>query len=61
LAPCLYVRFWLKSREHEGQTGLVTNETFSRVKVDALLKDVGWQLTDGRSVRFRIVAAISVA
>ena len=27
-------------------------EAFSRVKIDALLKDVGWELTDGRSVRF---------
>jgi type I restriction enzyme R subunit len=29
-----------------------TNEAASRVRVDALLKDVGWNLTDGRSVRF---------
>lgn len=28
------------------------SEAFSRVKVDALLKDVGWDLMDGRSVRF---------
>jgi type I restriction enzyme, R subunit len=28
------------------------NEAFSRVVIDALLKDVGWDLTDGRSVRF---------
>jgi type I site-specific restriction endonuclease len=27
-------------------------EAFSRVMVDALLRDVGWNLTDGRSVRF---------
>jgi type I restriction enzyme, R subunit len=30
-------------------------EAFSRVKVDALLRDVGWNLTDGRSVRFEYV------
>lgn len=28
------------------------NEAFSRVKIDGLLKDVGWSLTDGRSVRY---------
>ena len=28
------------------------NEAFSRVKIDAQLKDAGWRLTDGRSVRF---------
>ena len=28
------------------------NEAFSRVKIDAQLKDAGWKLTDGRSVRF---------
>ena len=27
-------------------------EAFSRVKIDAQLKDVGWNLTDGRSVRY---------
>ena len=27
-------------------------ETFSRVKIDALLQDVGWSLIDGHSVRF---------
>lgn len=27
-------------------------EAFARVKIDALLKDVGWNLTDGLSVRF---------
>jgi type I restriction enzyme R subunit len=27
-------------------------EGFSRVKIDAQLKDVGWNLTDGRSVRY---------
>ena len=25
-----------------------TTEAFSRVKIDAQLKDVGWNLTDGR-------------
>ena len=27
-------------------------EAFSRVKIDAQLTDVGWNLTDGRSVHF---------
>jgi type I restriction enzyme R subunit len=30
----------------------VTNEAFARVKVDQLLRDAGWALTDGRSIRF---------
>lgn len=29
-----------------------TGEAFSRDKIDAQLKDVGWNLTDGHSVRF---------
>ena len=29
-----------------------TTEAFSRVKIDALLKDAGWNLTDGSSVLF---------
>ena len=29
-----------------------TLEAFSRVKIDALLKDAGWNLTDGVSVLF---------
>ena len=29
-----------------------TTETFARVKIDALLKDAGWNLTDGSSVLF---------
>ena len=29
-----------------------TSEAFSRVKIDALLKDVGWELMDGISTRF---------
>ena len=28
------------------------NEAFARVKIDQLLKDANWNLTDGRSVRF---------
>lgn|SRR6185312_8738643 len=32
-----------------------TNEAFSRVVIDAQLKDAKWQLTDGRSVRFEYV------
>jgi hypothetical protein len=27
-------------------------EAFSRVKIDALLRDVGWKLEDGRSLHF---------
>ena len=34
---------------------MATNEAFSRVKIDAQLKDAGWNLTDGRSVRFEYV------
>ena len=30
----------------------VTNEAFARVKIDQLLRDTAWKLTDGRSVRF---------
>src|ERR1700751_4188152 len=30
----------------------VANEAFARVKIDQLLKDADWALTDGRSVRF---------
>src|SRR5687768_4279690 len=29
-----------------------SNEPFSRVRIDEQLRDVGWNLTDGRSVRF---------
>ena len=28
------------------------DRTFSRVKIDALLRDAGWELTDGVRVRF---------
>jgi len=30
----------------------MTNEAFARVKIDQSLKDVGWSLSDGHSVRF---------
>ncbi len=30
----------------------MTNESFARVKIDQLLKDIDWRLTDGISVRF---------
>ncbi len=30
----------------------MANEAFARVKIDQLLKDADWLLTDGRSVRF---------
>lgn len=30
----------------------MTNEAFTRVKIDQLLRDTDWKLTDGRSVRF---------
>ena len=32
-----------------------TTEAFSRVKIDALLRDAGWNLTDGVSVLFEHV------
>ena len=31
---------------------MATNEAFSRVKIDAQLKDAGWNLSDGKSVRY---------
>lgn len=31
------------------------NEAFSRVKIDAQLRDVGWSLSDGKSVRYEYV------
>lgn len=34
-----------------GDTEL-TNEAFARIKIDQLLKDAAWRLTDGRSVRY---------
>ena len=30
----------------------MTNEAFARIKIDQLLKDTEWRLTDGRSVRY---------
>ena len=30
----------------------MANEAFARVKIDQLLRDIDWKLTDGRSVRF---------
>ena len=30
----------------------LSNEAFARVRIDQLLKDAGWRLTDGQSVRF---------
>nr|WP_209883122.1 DEAD/DEAH box helicase family protein [Azospirillum soli] len=33
----------------------VSNEAFSRVKIDAQLKDVSWSLVDGKSVRYEYV------
>lgn len=30
----------------------MANEAFARVKIEQLLKDADWTLTDGRSVRF---------
>src|SRR3954471_12086317 len=41
-----------------GSRGAITklaNEAFARVKIDQLLKDADWTLTDGRSVRFEYV------
>ena len=32
-----------------------TNKAFIRIKIDALLKDVGWGLSDGRSDRYEYV------
>ena len=33
----------------------MTNEAFARAKIDALLADCGWKVTDGTSVRFEYV------
>ena len=30
----------------------MTNEAFARIKIDQLLKDTDWRLTDGISVRY---------
>ena len=34
------------------QPAMAGTEAFSRAKIDAQLTDVGWNLTDGRSVHF---------
>ena len=34
------------------QPTMAGGEAFSRAKIDAQLTDVGWNLTDGRSVHF---------
>jgi type I restriction enzyme R subunit len=36
----------------EGGEEVVTNEAFARVKIDQLLKDAEWRLTDGSSVQY---------
>lgn len=40
------------ARQCTGGLHLVPNEAFARVRIDQLLRDAGWQLTDGRSVRY---------
>jgi type I restriction enzyme, R subunit len=35
----------------------MTNEAFSRVKIDAQLKDEGWEVTNPNAVRFEYVLA----
>ncbi len=35
--------------------GTAAPEAFSRVVIDAQLRDAGWGLTDGRSVRFEVM------
>jgi type I restriction enzyme R subunit len=30
----------------------VTNEAFARVRINQLLRDAGWSIVDGRSVRY---------
>ena len=41
-----------KSVRQSGGRSDVTNEAFARVKIDRLLVDTDWKLTDGRSVRY---------
>jgi len=36
----------------KGDKPSVANEAFARVEIDQLLRDAGWKLTDGHSVRF---------
>lgn len=38
-----------------GGEGVLGNEAFARIKVDQLLRDAGWNLTDGRSTRLEYV------
>lgn len=40
------------NRRYGAGVHALPNEAFARVKIDALLKDAEWALTDGRSVRF---------
>lgn len=53
-----YERLSVQSgRTENGETGIkgrrkVANETLAHIKIDQLLKDADWSLTDGRSVRF---------
>lgn len=53
-----YERLSVQSgRTDKGETGTkgrrkVANEAFARVKIDQLLKNADWSLSDGRSVRF---------
>jgi type I restriction enzyme R subunit len=41
-----------KNRISSEDMSRVTNEAFARVKIDQLLRDIDWRLTDERSVRF---------
>ena len=34
---------------------MASNEAFARAKIDALLRDVRWSLTDGKSVHYEYV------
>ena len=50
----MHVRFRLDPRRGNAtlQPTMAGTEAFSRVKIDAQLTDVGWNLKDGRSVHF---------
>jgi type I restriction enzyme R subunit len=41
-----------RRRHGHGELQKLANEAFARVKIDRLLRDADWTLTDGRSVRF---------
>lgn len=41
-----------RMKDGPGRRRNVTNEAFARIKIDQLLKDADWPLTDSRSVRF---------